>query len=156
MSSSLSSRAYAPGTRSPVRGPYRSAAPTRDQLAQVARLGVARGDGERRQPGCDEVEVERALPSEPGGRLDRPRIALEPQRHLGTRPQVRGRARGQPAGHLVEAPSRADGGERGAETGPRRCGVVDVAGGDDRQPGVGREGGEGVAPLVVGGFAGVG
>ena len=110
------------------------------------RAGRAR---ERRQRRGDELEVERQLTTERGGRFDGARVAGEAARHLGPRAQVGAGVGRQPRVELVEAAAGADRRHRGGQRPRRRRGVVDVGGAHDRQVVAGGELGEGVVAMAV-------
>ena len=98
------------------------------QLAQVALLVHALGDGEVGQPRRDEAQVEGAGTPELGGALDHAGPAGEAPGLLGGGAQAGRRGRRQPALELGQGAARPHGGERGGEAEPGRRGVVHVVG----------------------------
>ncbi len=112
-------------------GPGRPVArqrPLGHQLAQVALLVHAGGDGEVGQPRRDQTQVEGAGAPELGRPLDHAGPAGEAPGLLGRRAQAGRRGRGQPALQLGQRAARPHRGERGGEPEPGRRGVVHVVG----------------------------
>ena len=134
-----------PGALHPLGGalPVAACAPLGDQAAQVVHLVEAVGAGVGRQIGGDELQIEGALAPQFGGRLDGSRPAGEACRLLGAGAQVPTR-RGEPAVDLFEAATRPQRSQRGGESLPVHRVVVHVAGGDERQTGIGRQPREGL------------
>jgi hypothetical protein len=119
-----------------------------DQLPQVRHRGVAVGHvlpGQRR---LGAAQREREFVGEGDGALDGTGIPGEAGVHLATAAQMRRSGGGQPAVEIVEAAGCAHRGDRGGQMPVARSRVVHVAGGDDRDAAVGREGGDRV--VVVG------
>ncbi|VTR78994.1 hypothetical protein CHMI_03785 [Cellulomonas hominis] len=107
-----------------------------DELAQPGGLGVPRRHRVRRQLRRDQVQVEGGLVTERGGVRDGVRVPAVPVQHLRGGVQVRGRCAGQPAVEVLHRGPGAHGSQCHRQVGVPRGGVVDVAGGDQRQTGV--------------------
>ena len=119
-----------PGAGHPL-GPGRPVArrgPLGHQLAQVALLVHAGGDGEVGQPRRHQAQVEGAGAPELGGALDHAGPAGEAPGLLGGGAQAGRRGRGQPALQLGQRAARPHRGERGGEPEAGRRGVVHVVG----------------------------
>ena len=123
------------------------------ELAQPRHRGVPFGHGGLRQGGLRAAQRKGELVGEGHRARDRPRVAAEAARHLGTRAQVRARVRGQPAVELVEAAVRPHRGDRRRQVHPLGHGVVHVVRGEDRQPALGGEAGEHVVVAGIGGVS---
>ncbi len=99
------------------------------ELAQVALLVHALGDGEVGQPWRHEAQVEGAGAPQLGGALDDAGPAGEATGLLDRAPQAGRRGRRQPTLELGQGAARPHGGERGGEPESVRRGVVHVVGG---------------------------
>jgi len=101
------------------------------EFAQPGGLGVALGNGERREVGRDEGEVEGALVSQRGGGAHGGGVPGVPGEHLVRGPQVRRRRR-EPAVDVLEAGAGPHGGEDIGEGGVLGPGAVDGPGRHER------------------------
>ena len=112
------------------------------EVPQPRHRRVPLGHLHLRQRRLRAAEGKRQLVGERDGALDRPRIPPEPPRHLGPRPQMRARMRGQPAVELVESAVRPHRRNRRREVHFLGHGVVHVVRRDDGQLALGGERGE--------------
>ena len=119
------------------------------EVPQPTHLGVALADVAGGQPGGDQLQVERQLPTQPGRVLHRAGVAGEPGGHLVPGPQVRRRAGRQPPVQLVHRPAGPHRRHHGGQPVPAGSGVVHVAGRHRRQPVPGGQLGQGVVAFVV-------
>ena len=122
------------GLEVPFRRPVSLSGSLGHQNPQETHLVMSVRDREVGQFRRYEREVESTGPAEFGSPGHRPGKAVEPQRLLLPRTQVRRPGGRQPTVHLVERPPCSDGGERGRERTTCRRGVVNVVRRDCRQP----------------------